>query len=225
MRAHVEALFTHDDAGRMLNVNEPGGKAAPRFFIGRTAHGKKWRVRHDIDDSTRRELELVSIAEPAGEELLVSAHGSTPYENILIRVEPIRRIWSGPAYAFPDDLPVAPLAVAISEANRDLLRPHLDAWLGDIAIGQPLIACVVGGHAVSVCCTVRKTATAHEAGVETVPEHRGRGYAAQAVAAWARAVRDIGRVPLYSTSWQNHASQALAARLGLVRFGADLHIT
>jgi predicted GNAT family acetyltransferase len=72
---------------------------------------------------------------------------------------------------------------------------------------------------------VRKTAIAHEAGVETAKEFRGRGCAVEAVAAWARIVRDAGRIPLYSTSWQNYASQALAAKLRLVRFGSDLHIT
>jgi hypothetical protein len=32
-------------------------------------------------------------------------------------------------------------------------------------------------------------------------------------------------IPLYSTSWQNQASLALARKLGLIQYGADLHIT
>lgn len=39
-----------------------------------------------------------------------------------------------------------------------------------------------------------------------------------------RMLRVDRREPLYSTSWENAASRALAARLGLRRFGADLQI-
>jgi len=72
---------------------------------------------------------------------------------------------------------------------------------------------------------VRVTPVAYEVGVETAPEFRGRGYAAPVVAAWARVVREAGRIPLYSTSWENTASQAVARKLGLVQYGSDLHLT
>jgi predicted GNAT family acetyltransferase len=86
-----------------------------------------------------------------------------------------------------------------------------------------VVAC--DGHAVAVCGSVRQTGQAYEAGVETVLAYRGRGYAARAVAAWAGVVRALGRVPLYSTSWQNTASQSVARKLALIQFGSDLHIT
>ncbi|HZS91689.1 MAG TPA: GNAT family N-acetyltransferase, partial [Chloroflexota bacterium] len=44
------------------------------------------------------------------------------------------------------------------------------------------------------------------------------------VAGWARAIRASGRIPLYSTSWDNHASQAVARKLGLVQYGTDLSL-
>jgi len=65
---------------------------------------------------------------------------------------------------------------------------------------------------------------ATEAGVETHPAFRGHGYAAIATAAWARAMRDRGVIPLYSTAWENFASQRVAAKLSLIRYGASLSI-
>jgi predicted GNAT family acetyltransferase len=76
----------------------------------------------------------------------------------------------------------------------------------------------------SVCFSARNTPVAAEAGVDTVEEFRGRGYAPAVVAAWARAVRQEGRVPLYSTSWDNLASRSVARKLGLVMYGADFSL-
>lgn len=44
------------------------------------------------------------------------------------------------------------------------------------------------------------------------------------VAAWARRVRQQDAVPLYSTSWDNLASQAVARSLGAHLLGADFWI-
>ena len=225
MRMHVEALFLHDAAGRMTRVNEPSGKAAPRFFIGRTRHGHEWRLRDDLDAALARELESASAAEPTGEQFLAPPYGSAPFEAILDRFAPIERKWAGPVYWFPHAVAVSSDTVVVTEANANVLRPHLEPWLGDVALGLPLVALLVDGHAVSICGSVRTTAVADEAGVDTPREFRGRGYAGQVVAAWARIVREAGRVALYSTSWENTASQAVARKLGLVRFGTDLHFT
>ena len=61
-----------------------------------------------------------------------------------------------------------------------MLDAFLRDWIPDVRTGQPLFAQIVGGNAVSVCCTVRRTSDAYEAGVETVPAFRGHGYAAHA---------------------------------------------
>jgi RimJ/RimL family protein N-acetyltransferase len=116
-------------------------------------------------------------------------------------------------------------AVAVTQHNADVLRPLLDDWIPDVELCQPMMATSVSGCAVAVCGSVRRTAAAHEAGVETAPLYRRAGFASQAVSAWAVAVRDIGRVPLYSTSCHNEASLAVAHRLCLRSFGSDLHIT
>jgi hypothetical protein len=221
MRFHVDALYTHDANGRMLSSNEPNGARAPRFFLGTTPDGCLWRFRDDLEPEAIHALESLAEREVA----TTAPLDARPYESILARFAPIRSTWTGPAFAFPPELPDPSGAVVqITEENSLLLRPHLEPWLPDVTTGQPLFAYIVGGRAVSVCCSVRKTPAANEAGVETVPDVRGRGYAPQVVIGWARAVRESGRFPLYSTSWKNTASQGVAAKLGLERFGSDLNI-
>jgi hypothetical protein len=61
--------------------------------------------------------------------------------------------------------------------------------------------------------------------VETLPGFRGQGYATDVVAGWASLVKSMGAIPLYSTSWENSSSQALARKLELVPYGEDFQIT
>lgn len=225
LRLHVEALFTHDGAGRLVAVNEPGGAAAPRFFFGQTADGNAWWFRHDVDAALANDLQTICESQPAG--LDVEAHhaGAAPFIDCLARAEPVRKTWAGPAFRFPSDLPGKDIAVRVTPDNATVLSPYLEAWLNDVSAIVPLVVVLEDGKAVSICGSVRMTPEAHEAGVETHADFRGRGHAARAVNAWARAVREMNRFPLYSTSWENEASRALAKKLGLIQYGATLHIT
>lgn len=85
----------------------------------------------------------------------------------------------------------------------------------------PVVAAVDGGIAVAVCFCSRITARVAEAGVYTEASYRGRGYATEAVRGWAAGVRATGRLPLYSTSRTNAASQGVAKKLGAVQYGVD----
>lgn len=56
------------------------------------------------------------------------------------------------------------------------------------------------GRPVSICFCARRSEIAAEAGVETAQSYRGKGYAVRVTAAWAIAIRNSGKIPLYSTS-------------------------
>lgn len=224
MRIHVETLFTLDGRGRLLRVNEQNGKPAPRFFLGRTAELNDWWFRHDLEPELTQSLEAVCRADTSDTSAR-PPHGSAKYEALLSRAAPVERTWAGPAYRFPDRVSGEGDAVPITNQNADVLRAYFQGWLDDPVLLQPMFGVVLSGDAVSLCASVRISAGAHEAGVETARDFRGRGYGSRAVAAWAAAVRGLDRISLYSTSWENQASQGLARRLGLVQFGSDLHIT
>lgn len=133
-------------------------------------------------------------------------------------------VWAGPAFVFPGLPPVKAAVVEIGAHNADFLHGALAAWRADVGRRGPFVAIVEKGRVVSLCASVRTTRFVHCAGVETVPDRRGRGLAGQVVAAWAARVRARGAVPFYSTSWDNLASRAVARRLGLSLAGVDFHV-
>ena len=228
MRLHVEALFTRDGAGRLLAVNDAAAASAPLFFLGRTVQGNAWWFRHDIGPAVAHELRALCKSLPADWSIERGAEDADAFIECLTREAPVQRLWSGPAYCFPRDLS-APSADAhvldVTPENVDVLSPYLEGWRDDVARGVPMAVALESAKAVSICCSVRLHPQAHEAGVETHPDFRGRGHAARATAAWARLVLEMDRIPLYSTSWENGSSRALANKLGLAQYGADLHIT
>jgi RimJ/RimL family protein N-acetyltransferase len=226
MAAHVRALFTHDARSRLLSVNEPGGgRPAPRLFFGQTCQGNLWRFRADLPETLVEEFEALCRDEPAGDELPLPPRHAAAYVRLLEAHSPVRVQEAGPAYRFAEYPEPERPPLALTQEDAGALQGGFEGLVAELPGWQPFVALVEGGRAVSVCRSVRITAEAHEAGVETLPEFRGRGYARDVTAGWALLVRSLGAFPLYSTSWENAASQAVARKLRLVQYGADFHIT
>ena len=254
LELHLRCLYAHDARGRILRTREPGGGPAPRFHLGRTRLGNLWRFRADLADSDVRALaRLAGREEPlVGGAVAPGARVSRPPPPE--RMEPFRRAlreraairieWSGPAYAFPDIAAVVaaserhaaagPPVIAVDRTNESVLEQHFPDEIAELELRQPCFAVVDAGSAVSLCYAARplespsgnfESCAASEAGVVTVEGHRGRGCAPRVVAAWAAAVAARGGLPLYSTSWKNRASRAVAQKLGLVWYAEDVHLT
>jgi hypothetical protein len=234
MDLHLACLYHHDAKGRILASRQPGGLSCPLFHLGRTPLGNLWRFRDDLEPEALRELSRL-----AGKE------GPLPPEHPAPRrMQAIRSVlgsrsdglteWRGPAFRFPEQLPEPSGVelVAVLPGMESLLEESFADMLREIPTRQPMWAAVERGRAVSLCHASRPravdgspTCLAAEVGIETAPSHRGRGLAPRVVAAWARAVRESGGQPLYSTSWGNRASRAVARKLGLVFYGEDLHFS
>lgn len=246
MEARARVLFTHDDRGRLLDSNEPGARPAPRFWLGRTALGNLWRLRADLPDAAVRRLARYAARErPLAPDDPVDA--PPPPERwealraVLEAEAPVVAVWRGPAFRFPagpieprDDGRARVRRLAVAERAADaavaaaFLGPSRAEWEGRaplVGVWEEGEEGEEEGRAVSLCWAARRDRALAEAGIETCPEARGRGHGRRAVAAWARAVRAQGREPVYSTSWENAASRALARSLGLVFLGEDLHLT
>jgi RimJ/RimL family protein N-acetyltransferase len=227
LQLHVDTLFAHDARGRIRYVNEPGGERAPRFFFGRSREGNIWRGRDDLADETWRVLDALASKEPVHDDL----RGEPRHLDAFLAAPRADRerasIASGPAYRFPDAFPLPANVTRLTRSGLHVL--HLMAWdleeaAREFERREPYVAVVENGATISLCHSARLTDQAAEAGVQTVEAYRGRGYASAVVAGWANTVRATGRIALYSTSWNNLASQGVARKLRLVQYGTDLSL-
>ncbi len=211
---HLRTLFRLDNAGRILGTREPDPDPGPSFALIRGRTGCAWAVRADVPQEVAEEL-----AGLAGEEPTVADLRDAPVHAERYRALAGGEVYSGPAYAFPKTIEQPAATVLVNEVQ--LLARHFCGWTADEIPGRsPVVAVIEDGDAVSVCFCARRSGAAAEAGLETAAAYRGRGLGPQVAAAWALAVRASGRIPLYSTSWSNGASLAVARKLGLVAYAS-----
>lgn len=220
MRARIDTLFIHDERGRMLCLNDRDKRPAPRVYLAYTSDGYVLRCGRHVSDRIASRLKTI-VGEQSPVENIQSVPGVvSAIQNVL--EQPASDEAGGPAYRFPEPMPSAGTVTQLVESDVEIARTTFPWLLSELADWWPCFAVVQDGAAVSVCFSARIGAAVCEAGVETLPAFRRRGYAAAVTAAWAVAIRESGRVPLYSTSRHNLASQGVADRLGLIPFGADV---
>jgi len=225
MQMQTEALFVHDANGKLLRINEPDPTSpAPHFFLGRTAAGNLWRVRCDLPVEIAAEFEQLASREPISSDLSQPPHFAIDYLELLKPYAPLPTINAGPAYYVPKvEMPRD--VVTITTDNISLVQTHFSWLFETLADYAPVVVAVEDGKAVAVCFCSRIIPRVAEAGVYTEANYRGHGYATKVAQGWAAAVHSTGRQPLYSTSWSNYASRAIARRLGAVQYGADYSLT
>jgi len=207
----LETHFVLDRRGRIVSTREPHGTHGPLMTLIRGTTECAWAVRDDLPERLATEVEALLRSEPPAP----PPGGRPAHADRYLALLGGRVGSEGPMFRVPDALPPSPDALPID--SEEALHRHFPGWQpGEIAAGRsPALAIVVDGYPVSVCFCARRSETAAAAGLETAAEYRGLGLAGRVTAAWASAVRASGRVPLYSTSFGNQASRAVAAKLGL----------
>ena len=209
---HLHTLFRLDSAGRILGTREPVPEAGPRFALIRGRASCAWAVRADVPRGIAEELDGLAGAEPP-----VADFGDAPVHAERYRTLVGGEVYAGPAFSFPKTVEQPDAMVHVNALQ--LLARHFSGWTAaEIPGRSPIVAVTEDGHTVSVCFSARRSEKAAEAGLETAEAYRGRGFGPQVTAALA--VRALGRVPLYSTSWENGASLAVARKLGLVAYAS-----
>jgi RimJ/RimL family protein N-acetyltransferase len=215
----LETLFVLDAAGRIRSTREPNPAHGPAFVLVRDRRSFAWAVHADLPSNIDRELSALARSETPTNVISDPPRHADRYTALLGG-----QIDAGPVFTFPP--PRSPSGdTSVVESIAELTR-HFRGWTADeIPERSPIVAMMHDGHAISVCFSARRSSDAAEAGVETAVEFRGRGYGAHVTAAWARLIRESGRLPLYSTSWSNMASLAVARKLALTPAASDWSIS
>ncbi|MEM7220710.1 MAG: GNAT family N-acetyltransferase [Pseudomonadota bacterium] len=223
LAARLDLGYLRAADGALLATNEWERRPPPLLHVVRRAPSDgapiDWACRHDVPEAQR-----VAVAEVLG---AWQQHADRLGDELIAVLRPsgASRYWGGPAARLKtmtaEAAALAPL-FRVLPACESLLQPLLADWVPDLEHRHPMLAVVVEGRAVAVCATVRDAHGLHEAGVETAPEWRRRGCGVIAVAAWVQAVLAGGARPLYTTTWDNRASLAVARRCGFVPFAEDL---
>lgn len=216
---HLENICDFDERGRLNAERDGGDRPLPRFRMVLAAEEHRWYFRHDLDDARVARLDDLARRETVTGTIPEWPQHREAYREVLEVDEQAE--YCGPAFVLPERPAPAGPAIELSAAERPLLERYLEGWARDFEASRPIAAVVVDGAAVSVCGNARRLSPAVEAGVETAEAYRNRGYARAATALWASAIRREGMVPLYSTSWDNVASQRVAASLGAAQYAVD----
>ena len=216
---HLDTLFLLDGEGRITGTREPEPRPGPMFVLIRGTTSCVWAIRSDVPQDLAGELEGLARQEPPTADFRRAPVHAGRFASLVGG-----GIDSGPAFAFPEAIARPQGTVFIEDIG--LLDRHFTGWkASEIPERTPIAGIVEEGQAVSVCCCSRRSDVAAEAGLETAEEYRGLGLGPRVTAAWALAVRASGRIPLYSTSWTNDASLAVARKLGLVAYACAWSIS
>jgi hypothetical protein len=219
LRANLDHVL--DARGRMTSTNEPRADArrpAPRAVVACTRGGYIVRIGAAVaDDTAARLVEAIGLQPPRGEPR-VPLETAAAVREVL---GPVEGELAGPAYRFPESFAYPIETVELTPSNIELARETFPWLYTELADWAPCFAVVRDGAAASVCFTSRVGERAAEAGVETKSAFRGRRFAVAATLAWGAAIHAAGKFPIYSTSWTNLSSMAVARHAKLMQFGAD----
>jgi hypothetical protein len=168
-----------------------------------------------VPEDLARQLDALAQDEPPTHNFRDEPVHASRYRSLLGG-----RAYFGPAFTFPDAIATPVAIVDVNQLSQ--LARHFPGWTAEeLPERSPILAVAEEGHAVSICFCARRSAVAAEAGLETAERFRGRGFGPRVTAAWALAIRASGRLPLYSTSWNNGPSLAVARRLDLEACASD----
>ena len=225
LEEHIKTLFVLDSQSKMVSINEPWDKTkpAPRLYIGKTIDGTIiYKSGYDVSSIKIKEIEKILFRESMNnkfeylEEYLEIMESKNYVEEICYYYNNIK-----------EDT-INNCEIICKKIHKDNITDFTIGefeWLKDeINYCQPCYGIINNGNIISVCRSVRITEKAHQAGIETVKEYKGKGFAGKVLKKWANDILNKSCIPFYSTLKENKASQRVAEKMELKIFGIGISV-
>lgn len=173
----------------------------------------------------------IIVAGAPADEAIVEAARTTRGGSLVAPLEQAERIarllpaWTatrailhllGDAPRLPEPAPGQVRFLVADELARLDLPADLTEELAYPAEGSPIAATIVHGRPVSFCYAGAITETLWDISIDTLAEHRRRGYAALCVTHLIHHMHGLGKQPVWGSDVENPASWMLARKLGFV---------
>lgn len=213
---HIDVIYQQTKQGKLTVINEPPFEQAPLVFLGVMTNGIIQKYSQQVDDLFQKRIK--NTIQGQKDDLLVGL-----INQISDRVG-LHEFTMGPTYVFPKIAEKTTETLLITEQNKELLKEDFRFIYVDYEAKKPCTVILKDKKVVSLCCSARQSNEAAEASVYTTKEYRSKGYGAIVTKAWAHEVQQQGKVALYSTTWDNFASQGVARTLGLKQYGVGIAI-
>ncbi len=228
------SAFVYDQNGRIEAMNDPDRSEGPSLAICGYASGNLVRFGPDVDDDTAAAISELVATEPA----LASPDSLPEYQDRYMQLLDGEHQVPGVAYSVPKlftfDSEIQVISSGTSDADRLVQRiSPTDAFSSELRdmgfrgphdFWEPWSAAMQGEQIAALAFAARLTDRSSEPGIVTVPSLRRQGFATSAVAAWAKHPGLGTRSLFYSTTQDNDASKAIAARLGFQFIGATFSV-
>jgi hypothetical protein len=224
LEMHIETLFTLNSQMRLVSINEPWDKtkAAPQLYIGKAADGSViYKFRYDIPLEKINKLEAYLAKETS-----LDKDNEIKYVNEYLRILEKENYSNEICYYYNSTAgETGNNCIQITAKNIKDYTLGSFGWLNDeIKYSQPCYGVIENSQIVSICRSVRITEKAHEAGIETLEEYRGKGFAKIVLKGWIKEIQSKGIIGLYSTNKENKSSQKVAEKALLKRYGVGISI-
>jgi hypothetical protein len=224
LEMHIEALFILNSQSKLVAINEPWDKTktAPRLYLGKTFDGSIiYKFRYDIPLEIIKKLEKYLL-----KEILLNEDNKINHTDEYLKILVSKNYFEEICYFYNGAIDlIKNNCIKITNENIKNFKLNGFEWLNEeIIYCQPCYGIIEKNKIISICRSVRITERAHEAGIETLKEYRGKGLAMIALINWANNIQNDGYIPLYSTSKENKSSQRVAEKALLNKFGIGISI-